>query len=51
MRGFQNGLVYLSLVSGIFLRYLHLKFEKEMIFSGKFSPYEIPKSGDKISNF
>ena len=34
-----------------FLRYLHLKFEKEVIFLERFSPYEITKSGDKISNF
>ena len=34
-----------------FSRYLHLKFEKEVIFLGRFSPYEIPESGDNISNF
>ena len=34
-----------------FLRYLHLKFEKEVIFLERFSPYEITESGDKISNF
>ena len=34
-----------------FPRYLHLKFEKEMVFLERFSPYEITKSGDKISNF
>ena len=34
-----------------FLRYLHLKFEKEVIFLGRFSPNEIPESGDKNSNF
>ena len=34
-----------------FSRYLHLKFEKEVIFLGKFSPYEIQESRDKISNF
>ena len=28
-----------------------LKFEKQGIFLGKFSPYEVSKSGDKISNF
>ena len=32
-------------------RYLHLKFEKEVNFLGRFSPYEIPESGDKISDF
>ena len=32
-------------------RYLHLKSEKKVIFLGRFSPYEIPESGDKISNF
>ena len=34
-----------------FLRYLHLKFEKEVIFLERFSPYEITESGDKISNY
>ena len=34
-----------------FLRYLHLKFEKEVIFLERFSPYEITESGDKIYNF
>ena len=34
-----------------FLRYLHLKFEKEVVFLGRFSTYEIPESGDKIFNF
>ena len=33
-----------------FLRYFHLKFEKEVIFLGNFSAYEIQESGDKISN-
>ena len=33
-----------------FSRYLHLKFKKEVIFKGRFSHYEIPKSGDKIFN-
>ena len=32
-----------------FLIYLHLKFEKEVIFLERFSPYEITESGDKIS--
>ena len=32
-------------------RYLYLRFEKEVIFLGRFSPYEIPESEDKISNF
>ena len=43
--------VHLSFYHKRFLRYLHLKFEKEVIFLGRFSPYEIPESGDKISNF
>ena len=43
--------VHLSLYHKWFLRYLHLKFKKEVIFLGRFSPYEIPESGDKISNF
>ena len=42
---------HLSFYHKRFSRYLHLKFEKEVIFSGRFSPYEIPESGDKISNF
>ena len=33
-----------------FSRYLHFKFEKEVIFLGRFSPYDIPESGDKIPN-
>ena len=28
------------------MRYLHLKFEKEVISLGRSSPYEIPESGD-----
>ena len=47
MRGSQNGLIYLSIDHKQFSRYLHLKFEKEVIFLGRFSPYEIPESGDK----
>ena len=43
--------VHLSFYHKQFSRYLHLKFEKEVIFLGRFSPYEIPESGDKISNF
>ena len=31
-----------------FLRYLPLKFEKEVIFLERFSPYEVTESGDKI---
>ena len=42
---------HLSFYHKRFSRYFHLKFEKEVIFLGKFSPYEIPESGDKISNF
>ena len=42
---------HLSFYHKGFSRYLHLKFEKEVIFLGRFSPYEIPESGDKISNF
>ena len=33
------------------LRYLHLIFDKEVIFLGRFFTYEIRESGDKISNF
>ena len=43
--------VHLSFSHKWFLRYLHLKFEKEVIFLGRFSPYEIPESVDKISSF
>ena len=43
--------VRLSFYHKQFSRYLHLKFEKEVIFLGRFSPYEIPESGDKISYF
>ena len=43
--------VHLSFYHKRFSRYLHLKFEKEVNFLGRFSPYEIPGSGDKISNF
>ena len=42
---------HLSFYHKRFSRYLHLKFEKEVIFLGRFSPYGIPESGDKISNF
>ena len=42
---------HLSFYHKQFLRYLHLKFEKEIVFLERFSPYEIPESGDKISNF
>ena len=42
---------HLSFYHKWFSRYLHLKFEKEVTFLGRFSPYEIPESGDKISNF
>ena len=42
---------HLSFYHKQFSRHLHLKFEKEVIFLGRFSPYEIPESGDKISNF
>ena len=42
---------HLSFYHKWFSRYLHLKFEKEVIFLGRFSPYEIPESGDKISYF
>ena len=41
----------LSFYNKWFLRYVHLKFEKEMIFLRKIFPYEIPESGDKISYF
>ena len=40
---------YLCFYHKPFLRYLHLKFENQVIFLGRFSPYEIPESGDKIS--
>ena len=43
--------VHLSFYHKQFSRYLQLKFEKEVIFLGRFSPYEIPESGNKISNF
>ena len=42
---------HLSFYDKQFSRYLHLKFEKEVIFLGRFFPYEIPESGNKISNF
>ena len=42
--------VHLSFYYKWFSRYLYLKFEKEVVFLGGFSPYEIPESGDKISN-
>ena len=42
---------HLSFYHKWFSRYMHLKFEKEVTFIGRFSPYEIPESGDKISNF
>ena len=42
---------HLSFYDKRFSRYLHLKFEKEVIFLGRFSPYEIPESGDKIFYF
>ena len=40
--------VHLSFYHKRFSRYLHLKFGKEVIVLGRFSPYEIPESGDKI---
>ena len=40
---------HLSFYHKRFSRYLHLKFKKEVIFLGRFSPGEIPESGDKIS--
>ena len=43
--------VHLSFYHERFSRYLHLKFEKVVTFLGRFSPYKIPESGDKISNF
>ena len=42
---------HLSFYQKQFLRYLYLKFEKEVISLGKFSPSEIPESRDKIPNF
>ena len=42
---------HLSFYHKRFLTYLHLKFEKEVIFLGSFSPSEMPEDGDKISNF
>ena len=42
---------HLSFYDERFSIYLHLKFEKEVIFLGRFSAYEIPASGDKISYF
>ena len=42
---------HLSFYDNQFSRYLHLKFKKEVTFLGRFFPYEIPESGDKISNF
>ena len=42
---------HLSFCHKRFSRYLHLKLEKEVIFLGRFSSYEIPESGDKTSNF
>ena len=42
---------HLSFYHKQFSRHLHLKFEKEVIFLGRFSPYEISESGDKISKF
>ena len=32
-------------------RYVCLKFEKQGIFLGRFFPYEISKTGDKMSDF
>ena len=32
-------------------RYFHLKFQKEVVILGRFTPYEIPENGDKICNF
>ena len=42
---------HLSFYHKRFWRYLHLKFENKVIFLGRFPPYEIPESEDKISNF
>ena len=50
MRGFRNGLIYLSMISSS-QDICILKFEKRVDFLGRFSPYEIPESGDKISKF
>ena len=43
--------VHLSFYHKEFSGYLHLEFKKEVIFLGRFCPYEIPESGNKISNF
>ena len=40
---------HLSFYHKQFLRYLHLKLEKEVILLGRFSPYEIPENVDKIN--
>ena len=42
---------HLSFYHKRFSRYLLLKFKKEIIFLGRFSPYQIPESGDKIFTF
>ena len=45
----MGSFIFLALAQ--FLRYLNLKFENQRICLGRFSPYEILKSGDKNSNF
>ena len=41
---------HLSFYHQFFSRHLYLKFEKDGILFGRFFPYEVPESGDKISN-
>ena len=47
MRGFQNGLIYRFIISDPG----DIKFKKEVIFLGRFSPHEKPEGEDKKSNF
>ena len=50
MRGFQNGLIYLFIIA--VLEIFAFKVQKRGdFFFGRFPPYEMPESGDKISNF
>ena len=42
---------HLSFYHKQFPGYLNLNFEKEIIYLGRFSPYEIAESWDKISYF
>ena len=48
MRGFQIGFIYHSSMTGS--ADMYIQSSNDRIFLVEYSPYEISKSGDKISN-